>query len=125
MKCKHTLGRHRATRATILREESACGLRICRVGGSLRRREAIKLAGRWAIFAPLNSRVSLESFSHLRERTTHTALERATINIIAIQLADRHCCVLVCVHLNECEASIRLEASLNHVTKILEEWDKV
>lgn len=52
---------------------------------------------------------------------TYTALERTTINVIATQLADSHRCVLMGIHLDECEATVRLEAGLNNIAKVLEE----
>ena len=55
----------------------------------------------------------------------YTALERSTIDVIAIHLADSHGCVLVRIHLNESEASVRLESRLDHEPKVLEQRNNV
>lgn len=56
---------------------------------------------------------------------THTALERTTVDVVAVELADGISSVLVRVHLDEGKATIGLEASLDNETKILEEWNKI
>jgi hypothetical protein len=72
---------------------------------------------------PTISKVNL--ISGHNDELTYTALQRAPVDIIATQLANRHGGVLVCVHLNKSKAAIRLEASLNNVSKILEQGNKV
>lgn len=57
--------------------------------------------------------------------TTYAALQWATIDIVTRKLADGHCGVLVGVHLDESEAAVRLEASFNDVSEILEKRDKI
>lgn len=56
---------------------------------------------------------------------TYTTLERTTVDIVAAQLANSHCCILVGIHLDESEPPIRLEASLDNISEVLEEWDQV
>ena len=53
------------------------------------------------------------------------ALQWATVDIIATELADSHGGVLVGVHFDESKAAVRLEASLNNVTEVLEERNKI
>jgi hypothetical protein len=60
----------------------------------------------------------------LRE-STYAALQRAAINLVTVELADGVRGVLVGVHLDESEATVRLEASLGDVSEVLEERDKV
>lgn len=55
----------------------------------------------------------------------YAAFERTTINIVAAQLADGHRCVLMRIHLDECETTISLEARLDNVTEVLEERNEV
>ena len=56
---------------------------------------------------------------------TYAALERAAVDIVAVQLADGHGCVLMSVHLDEGEATISLEARLDNVAKVLKERDQI
>lgn len=56
---------------------------------------------------------------------THAALERAPINIIAVQLANSHGGILVGIHLNESKSAIGLETRLHDITKVLEERDEI
>ena len=56
---------------------------------------------------------------------TYTALEGAAIDIIATQLTDCHCCVLVSIHLNKCKTSICLKPRLNNKTEVLEQWNEI
>jgi len=56
---------------------------------------------------------------------TYAALQRAAIDIVAIQLANGHGGILMGVHLDEGKATISLEARLNNIPKVLEKWDQI
>jgi len=56
---------------------------------------------------------------------TYAALERATVDIIRIQLADSHSGILVRIHFDECKATIGLETSLENVSEVLEQRHQV
>lgn len=62
-----------------------------------------------------------------RERggDTYATLERASINIIAVQLANRHCGILMGIHLDESKTAIGLEARFDNETEVLEQWNKI
>ena len=53
------------------------------------------------------------------------ALQGTTVDVIATELADSHGGILVGVHLDESKAAVRLKASLNNVTEVLEERNKI
>lgn len=53
------------------------------------------------------------------------ALQWATVDVVATELADSHGGVLMGVHLNESKAAVGLEASLNNVAEVLEERNKI
>ena len=59
------------------------------------------------------------------ERVTYTALQRTTVDIVAIELADCHGGVLMRIHLDECETPVGLKTSFENVTKVLEQRDQV
>lgn len=61
----------------------------------------------------------------LRDQFTYAALERTTVDVVTAQLTDSHASVLMGVHLDKGKSTISLETSLNHVTKVLEEWNEV
>lgn len=56
---------------------------------------------------------------------TYAALQGATVDLVAVELANGHGGVLVGVHLDKSEATVRLEAGLGDVAKVLEEGNKV
>lgn len=56
---------------------------------------------------------------------TYAALQRTTVYVISIKLADSHGSILVSVHLHKGKATIRLEACLCDITKVVEERDKI
>lgn len=58
-------------------------------------------------------------------KNTYAALQRPAMNVAAAQLADGHCRILVCIHLHERKAAVRLKPSLNDVTKIREKRYKI
>jgi len=58
-------------------------------------------------------------------KETYAALERTAVDIVAVQLADGHGSIFVRVHLDESEATVRLEASLGYIAKVLEQRNKV
>ncbi len=57
--------------------------------------------------------------------STHAALQRPSINIVSVHLADSQRGVLVSVHLDKSKATVRLEARLNNIAKVLEQGDNV
>ncbi|RXK34164.1 hypothetical protein BBD39_06140 [Arsenophonus endosymbiont of Bemisia tabaci Asia II 3] len=56
---------------------------------------------------------------------TYAALQRTAVDLVAVELADGVGGVLVGVHLDEGETTVRLEASLGDVAKVLEQRDEV
>jgi hypothetical protein len=56
---------------------------------------------------------------------TCAAFQRSAVDIVATQLADCHSSILMGVHLDKGKTSIGLETSLDHVSKVLEERNKV
>lgn len=58
-------------------------------------------------------------------RVTYTALERTSVDVVTVQLADGIGSILMRVHLDEGEAAVRLEASLNDIAKVLEEGNQI
>lgn len=56
---------------------------------------------------------------------TYTALQRTTIDIVAIQLANSHRGILVRLHLNKGEATVSLETSLEDIAKVLEQRHEI
>lgn len=62
-----------------------------------------------------------------RERggDTYATLEWASINIIAVQLANRHCGILMGIHLDESKTAIGLEARFDNEAKVLEQGNKI
>lgn len=60
-----------------------------------------------------------------RAGTTYAALQGATIDIVPIKLTNGHSRVLVSVHLDERETTVRLETGLHHITEVLEQGDEV
>lgn len=65
------------------------------------------------------------AWSHSNQSSTYTALQRSTVNLISVELADSHGCVLVSIHFDESETAVRLETSLGDVAKVLEQRDQV
>lgn len=59
------------------------------------------------------------------EKQTYAALQRTAVDVVAVQLADGHGSILVRVHLNESESTVRLEASLCNIAEVLEQRNKV
>lgn len=57
--------------------------------------------------------------------STYAALQRSTVDIVAVKLTDGHGSVLVGVHLDESKPAIRLETSLGNVTKVLEKGHEI
>lgn len=57
--------------------------------------------------------------------STYAALQRSAVDVVAIELADGHGGILVSVHFNESKTTVRLEASLSDVAKVLEKGNKV
>ena len=62
---------------------------------------------------------------HPRVAITYAALERATVDIVARELADSIGGVLVRVHADEGEATVSLEAGLGHESEVLEKRDDI
>lgn len=60
-----------------------------------------------------------------RRLSTYAALQGTAVNVVAIELADSHGSILVSIHLDESKTAVALEASLNDITKVLEERDKI
>lgn len=56
---------------------------------------------------------------------TYAALQGATVDIIAVELADSHRRILMAVHLDECKSSIGLHTGFDDVAKVLEEGHDV
>ena len=90
----------------------------------LLRRVRVELASRRTIFAPL-CQAWLEGQLGRFGAETYAALQRSTIDVIATQLTDGHCCVFVRIHLDESKATIRLEACLGNKTEVLEKRNEV
>lgn len=57
--------------------------------------------------------------------STYAALQGSPIDVVAGELTDCHGSVLVAVHLDEREATVGLEPGLNHISKVLEQGNKV
>jgi len=55
----------------------------------------------------------------------YAALQRTTVDLVAIQLANRRSSILVRIHLHECKSTISLEASLENVTEVLEQRNQI
>lgn len=56
---------------------------------------------------------------------TYAALQRTTVDIVAIQLANSHRGVLVRLHLDKGEATVSLETSLEDITEVLEQRHEI
>lgn len=52
---------------------------------------------------------------------TYAALQRTTVDLVAIQLADSHGSILMCVHLDKGEATVSLETGLEDISEVLEQ----
>ena len=114
-------------RTTVLRKAVAGGrLRVAR-GLGLLGRINFQLASWWTVLAPLQ--VAMVSITRSTGETqgfnTHAAFKRTSIDIVATELTNRHSRVLVAVHFDKSEPSIRLEARLDHEPEVLEEGNKV
>lgn len=55
----------------------------------------------------------------------YAALERPSVHVVPVEAADGLSGVLVAIHLDESETTIRLESRLNHVAKVLEQRNHV
>lgn len=62
---------------------------------------------------------------HGRTLVTYAALQRTTVDIVAVQLADCRGSVLMRIHLHECKATVSLETSLKNIAEVLEERNQV
>lgn len=60
-----------------------------------------------------------------RNTSTYAALQRAAIDVVAVKLTNGHSSVLVGVHLDESESTVRLETSLGNISKVLEKRNKI
>jgi len=58
-------------------------------------------------------------------RATYTALERTTVDVVAIHVANGHGCVVMRVHFDECEPAVCLESRFDHKAKVLEQGNHV
>lgn len=56
---------------------------------------------------------------------TYAALQWTPVDVVSVKLADRHGSILVGVHLHKGESTVGLDASLNDVAEILEQWDEI
>lgn len=56
---------------------------------------------------------------------TYAALQRSTIDIVTIELANRHGSIFMRVHFDERKSAIGLQAGLENVTKVLEQRHQV
>lgn len=56
---------------------------------------------------------------------SYAALQRTSIDVVSVELADRHGGVLMRIHFDKGKATIRLQAGLKDITKILEERNKI
>jgi hypothetical protein len=56
---------------------------------------------------------------------TYAALQRTAVDVVTVQLADGHGGVLVRVHLDKSEATVRLETSLGDIAEVLEQRNEV
>lgn len=61
----------------------------------------------------------------MRSGSTYAALERTTIDVVTVELANGHGSVLVGVHFDKGKTSVGLEARLGYVAKVLEERNQV
>lgn len=112
--------------ATVLWKVGGRSLRGILRGIRLLRRISVVLASRGTILTPLViSLVLLRKEFAQRTDWTYAALQRSPIDVIPRKLADSHRSILVGVHLNKCKSSVSLEPSLDNVTKVLEQWNKV
>lgn len=93
-----TLGHGVGRRATVLGEEASRAVVEC--GVCLLRREVVELASWGAVLAPLLI-VSLNPEGNDGAKRTNAALQRTSIHIVAVQLADCHSSVLMRIHLHE------------------------
>jgi hypothetical protein len=57
--------------------------------------------------------------------STYAALQRPPVDIVAVELTDGHGGILMSVHLDEGKPTIRLEARLGDVAKVLEEGHQI
>lgn len=55
----------------------------------------------------------------------YAALQGTAIDIVSVELTDGHGSVFVTVHLDECEATVRLKTGLENVAEVLEKRDEV
>ena len=65
-----------------------------------------------------------KTFATRREQT-YAALQGTSVDVVTVQLANSHGSVLVRVHLDKSETTVRLEAGLGDIAKVLEQRNKV
>ena len=85
------------------------------------RRVGIELSGRRTVLAPLH--LLENNVSEVRK--AYRTLQWSPIDIIAGELTDCHCRILMSVHLEEGEPTIRLKPSLDHISEVLEQGNQV
>jgi hypothetical protein len=123
------LRRHGVRALAILREERGSlrvgGLR--ETAGRLREATGSLLeasTSRRTVLAPLQIMSALFKVARVLS-STYAALQGTTVDLVAVELADGVCSILVGVHLNESKATVRLEASLGNISEVLEKRNKV
>ncbi len=116
---------HGVRRTSILREEA--GAVVEGRSSSLLGREVVELAGRRSVLTPLVNCMSASRKITRRgvQWGAYAALQRASIDVVAIQLANSHRGVLMRVHLDEREATVSLETSLKDISEVLEQGHEV
>lgn len=117
-----TLGSHRTT---VLWEVRRRGLwRVLRSVWLLRRISVV-LASWGTILTPLKFCQYYLIMSAVENKYTYATLQRPSIHVVPWELADCHCSILMSVHLDKRKSSVCLKPSLDNVTKVLEQWNKV
>lgn len=90
------------------------------------RRISIVLASRGTILTPLEILLALQRWKSAQQKGyTYAALQRSPIDVVPRKLADSHRSILMGIHLNKGKSSVSLEPSLDNITEVLEQRNKI